>query len=261
MTGNKIFIGLIIILISVSSNVYSADKVYTTEYSFTEDRIAEGGELWINGGATGVEWTNVKTSNGIATGTMNRLPDGVNLYDDSIAVLKGNWGPDQTAEAVVSAVNRTGGGRSGYGENQYQSCDKEVELILRGDITPHSIKLYEVLFSSRIDGTTYHQIGVWYGSKADFAELYGDVGRQYEVYDGDVVKATMIGSKIKVYINNVQVSEATDSTHTTGKPGIGFYSSRGCNGTEHNDDFGFSSYKATALGMKAPDSPSMISIK
>jgi hypothetical protein len=261
MTDKRMFIGLIITLICVTSNAHSADKMHATSFSLIEDRISEGRELWINGGSTGVEWTNVKTSNGNATGTMNRLPDGVNLYDDSVAILKGDWGADQTVEAVVSAVNRTGGGRSGYGENPYDSCDKEVELILRGNITANSIKLYEVLFSSRIDGTTYHQIGVWYGSKADFAELYGDVGRQYEVYDGDVVKATMIGSKIKVYINNVQISEATDTTHTTGKPGIGFYSSKGCNGIEHNDEFGFSSYKATALGMKVPDSPSILSIR
>jgi len=264
MTDKKMFIGLIITLISFSSNGYSADKMYTTNFSLTEDRISQGANLWINGLATGIDWTNVKTSNGNATGTMNRLPDGENLYDDSVAILKGTWQADQTAEATVNAANRTGGGSSGYDGNQYDWCGKEVELLLRGTITAHSIKVYEVLFSSRFGREAYHQIARWNGTRGDFTTIWGDQGTLYQVNDGDTVKATIVGNTITAYINGVQVSTITDTVLTTGNPGVGFYSSKGCTGTAHNDDFGFSSFSATAaekgLG-DMPNAPSKITIK
>jgi hypothetical protein len=261
MIGRKYLFGLVTMFLLYSYNVYAIDKTYSTDFSLTEDRISEGGNLWINGAATGLDWTNVKTSNGNATGTMNRLPDGINLYDDSVAILKGDWGADQTVEAVVYAANRTGSDRSGYDGNEYSSCNKEVELILRGDITANSIKLYEILFSSRIDGTSYHQIVRWNGPRGDFTVLYGDEGWQYEVADGDVITATMIGSTITVYLNDELVSTTTDTTFSSGKPGIGFYSSNGCTGTVHNDDFGFKSFVASAPEARVPQSPSIISVR
>jgi hypothetical protein len=261
MIYRKIFIGFSVFFIFYSTNVIALDKTYSTDFSFTEDRISEGGNLWINGAASGIDWTNVKTSNGNATGTMNRLPDGIPLYDDSVAILKGDWGADQAVEAVIYAANRTGSGRSGYDGNEFDSCTKEVELILRGDITANSIKLYEINFSSRIDGTSYHEIIRWNGPRGDYIELFGDAGWQYEVHDGDVIKATAIGNTITVYLNDVQISSITDTSYPTGKPGIGFYSNAGCTGTAHNDDFGFKSFVASAPGTRVPQSPSFISIK
>lgn len=263
MADKRRFIGLIIALVCVSSNVYSADKIYTTDFSLTEDRISDGGNLWINGAATGVDWTNVKTSNGNATGTMNRLPDGVSLYDDSVAVLKGTWGADQTVEATIHAANRTGGGSSGYDGNEFDYCTKEVELILRGVITANSINLYEVLFSSRIGSPAYHQIARWSGVRGNYYTIFSDEGSLYQVNDGDVVKATMVGNVINAYINDVLVSTVTDTNYSMGSPGVGFYSSKGCTGTAHNDDFGFTSFTATSTGTSAgriPNRPSIISI-
>jgi hypothetical protein len=262
MTDKRRIIGLIITLICVSSNVYSADKIYTTNFSYTEGRISEGGDLWINGAATGVGWSNVKTSNGNATATQYRLPDGIPLYDDSAAVLKGNWGADQTAEAVVYAANQTEGGMSGFGGNEWGDCDKEVELHLRSTITPNNIKLYEILWSSRQDGNAYHEIVRWNGPLGDFTYLATtSEGWGNGVVNGDVVRATITGNTIRTYKNGVLMLTATDNTHTTGNPGIGFYNMRGCTGTTHNDDFGFTSFKATAPGLRIPTSPSIISIR
>ena len=55
--------------------------------------------------------------------------------------------------------------------------------------------------------------------------------------------AKIVGSTITCYINDVQIAQASDSTWTTGQPGIGFF--RRLDGV--NSDLAFSSYKATSL--------------
>ena len=42
------------------------------------------------------------------------------------------------------------------------------------------------------------------------------------VKTGDVVKATIVGNVITAYLNGIAVGTATDSTYTTGNPGMGF---------------------------------------
>jgi hypothetical protein len=227
----------------------SAVGYYTTGFDAAENPISEGG-AWLNGRVNGFDWSDVKTSDGNATGTQNRLPDGVNLYDDSVAVLSGTWGPDQTVEAVVHAANRTGSGASGWDGNAYNDCGHEVELILRGTISAHSMYLYEVNFSSRIDGSGYTEIGKWTGPRGNFAYGYLSqlAGARYQVNDGDVVRASIVGNTISVYLNNEQIVSATDTVDpiARGNPGIGFYTNSGCTGTAHNDDFGFKSMVAVA---------------
>ncbi len=51
----------------------------------------------------------------------------------------------------------------------------------------------------------------------------------------------MNGNRIVVYVNGVQVSQATDGTYATGNPGIGF----GLSGSVAPTDFGFSSFTAS----------------
>jgi hypothetical protein len=239
----------------------SSSLTYSTNFDTAEDPIAEGNpSKWINGQATGVDWTNVKTSDGNATGTQFR--DTNQYYDDSVAILKGNWGPDQTLEATVYSANQNNGGSSGFGGNGNSvgdpNCNKEVELILRGHIAPNSIYLYEVNFSSRIDGTAYAEVGKWGGARGNFP--WGYLSRKVDnttdncdaaggcgVTNGDVVKATISGNTIKVYKNNILINTVTDTVDpiTSGSPGIAMYSSAGCTGTAHNDDFGFTSFTAT----------------
>ena len=62
--------------------------------------------MWANGGVTGLDWMNVRTVPGLAFGTQagNTLPP----YNDSIAVLAGPWGANQTVTATVHAVNQQG---------------------------------------------------------------------------------------------------------------------------------------------------------
>jgi hypothetical protein len=67
-------------------------------------------------------------------------------------------------------------------------------------------------------------------------------GSEYGVKDGDVVRASMIGKILTVYINGAQVIQLSDDKFATGNPGIGYYL-EGATGVI--GDFGFSNFSAT----------------
>ena len=274
MRDIKRFIGLIFFLTCVSSNVYSADKIYTTNFSITEDTLHEGDPAkWRNGNATGVDWTNVKTSGGNATGT--QIWD--DTYNDSVSLLVGDWGPDQSVEVVVHAANQDEWpeGSSGWYGNELRpgGCNHEVELHLRGTMTPHSLRTYEILFSSRINGTAYSYIGRWNGPIGSWATLYESLNNDdMRGADGDVFKATIAGypPTINVYKNGSLLYSVVDTDMSSygpiasGSPGIGFWTDRGCSAGAHNDDYGFKSFTAIATGTslgKIPNNPSKLTIK
>ena len=195
---------------------------YTTNFPLTENPISEGGH-WINGLTNGIDWADVATTPGKAFGTQTGI--GPN-YADSTALLTGSWGPTQTVQAVVyiSAVDST--------------TFEEVELRLRSSLSAHSCTGYEVVFSVK-PGNPYCQIVRWNGPLGDFTLLDG---RSVGVADGDVVKATIVGSTITCYINGAVIFGVTDSTYSSGSPGMGFYLQGGL-GPPFN--YGFSSYTAS----------------
>jgi hypothetical protein len=199
---------------------------YTSNFPSTENPISDSGR-WINGGAQGIDWTDVRTTGGIAVGTM---PGNGYQYADSTAVLKGAWGPDQTAQAVVV----TG--------NQNISAVEEVELRLRTTINPHSITGYEITFRNAAPGG-YVAIVRWNGPLGSFASLASGNNSYHGISNGDVVKASIVGNTITAYVNGVVVSQATDATFTNGSPGIGF-DLDGATGI--NANYGFSSFNATS---------------
>jgi hypothetical protein len=75
-------------------------------------------------------WSNVQTTPGFAFGTES----GSAGYDDTTAVLAGNWNADQMTQAVVYTVD------------QNSSIFEEIELCLRTTITANSITGYEINF-------------------------------------------------------------------------------------------------------------------
>ena len=152
-------------------------------------------------------------------------------YDDSTAILAGAWSANQMAQAQVHTVNQT------------SSVFEEVELRLRTAISAHSITGYEINFRCTSDGTQYVQIVRWNGPLGDFSILDGRVGPG--LHNGDVVKATIVGSTITAYINGTQVVQVTDSTFTSGSPGMGFYIQGGSASQEN--DYGFTSFTASDL--------------
>ena len=202
----------------------SSPHTYTTQFPLTENPISEGGN-WVNGGAVGLNWTNVRTIGGLAIGTES----GSGGYDDSTAVLAGDWNTNQTAQATVHTVN------------QDSDVYEEVELRLRTTIAPHSITGYEINFRCTHDGSQYVQIVRWNGPFGSFT-VVSDTSSTPGLHNGDTVKATIQGSTISVYLNGALVLEGTDSTYTTGSPGIGFFLS---GGTGVNADYGFTSFTAS----------------
>ena len=205
---------------------------YTTTFSRAENPISEGGK-WLNGQTDGRDWTDVRTTPGFAFGTEigGNRPD-PQKYDDSTALLKGNWGPNQTVQATVRSVN----------PNQDGKVWEEVELRLRSSISPHNCTGYEVMFRCTKIPQAYCNIARWEGPLGKFTMLKETRGSEYGVKDGDVVKASMIGKILSVYINGVQKIQLSDDRFASGNPGVGYYL-EGATGLI--GDFGFSSFMAT----------------
>jgi hypothetical protein len=204
----------------------SSTRVYMTNFPLAEDPISENGN-WINGRVVGLDWTNARTTPGLAFGTET----GSGGYDDAVALLTGTWGPDQTVEATVYTVN------------QNDSISEEVELRLRSSLLANRCTGYEVLFSARSSAAASIQIVRWNGPFGDFTVLGSRYGKPHGITTGDVVRATIVGSTITAYINGVQKLKVIDSTYSSGSPGMGFFLRGGTTGV--NRDYGFTSFRAS----------------
>jgi len=139
---------------------------------------------------------------------------------------------NQTAQATVRSVH----------PNQDGKVWEEVELRLRSSISPHNCTGYEIMFRCSKIPKAYCNIARWEGPLGKFTMLKQTEGSEYGVKDGDVVKASMIGRILTVYINGVQMIQLSDDKFASGNPGVGYYL-EGATGVI--GDFGFSSLMAT----------------
>lgn len=231
------------LLTAISVVVIQAAGTYSTSFPLTENTISEGGK-WTTGKSVGLDWADVATSPGLAFGTQT----GSGGYNDSLAILNGTWGPDQSASAVVRSVNQVGG-----------NIFEEVEILLRFSIGAHSARGYEINFRSLNSSESYTQIVRWNGPLGGFTLLDARGGSSYGIRDGDTVKATIVGNTITSYINGVAKLSVTDSTFSSGSPGMGFYL-QGTSGV--NGNYGFKSYTASDGGttVPAPAAPTNVRI-
>jgi hypothetical protein len=204
---------------------------YSTAFPAAETPTTQGG-MWLNGGANGVNWGNVNTSPGLAYGT---TVSGGPPYNDSIAVLTGTWGANQTACGTVYSVNQGGG------------TYEEVEIHLRSTITANIANGYEFNFRLTHDGSQYAQIVRWNGALNSFTSLALVSGPG--ISNGDIVCATANGSTLSSSINGVPVVSATDSTFTGGSPGMGFWMQFGS--SSQLTDYGFTQFSANDNGAVA----------
>ena len=218
-------------------SAHRTSRTYTTKFPRTENPISESSN-WINGKAVGLDWADVQVNPGLAFGDES----GTAGYDDSTALLTGSWGPDQTAEATVHVTNQ-----------QVPPIYEEVELRLRSSISAHKLTGYEINFQASSVSNAYVQIVRWNGPLGSFTYVADRNGPG--LHNGDVVKATIQGSAITVYLNGTQILEGTDSTYTTGTPGMGFYL-QGATGL--NADYGFTKFTASD-GSDAPLAPTNVS--
>lgn len=175
---------------------------YSTSFNTTENPISEGGRWY----RANNPWTNVRTANGIAFGS-NGVTNG---YDDSYALLSGAFGPDQTVEAVVQRDS-----------TQAQGETHEVELLLRFSDDSNNARGYECLFSWA-GGV---QVMRWNGGIGNFTVLNTSQMSYFSrpLATGDVIKASIIGSVISLYINGQLIVQGSDSTFKTGQPGMSFF--------------------------------------
>jgi hypothetical protein len=208
------------------------EKSYSTKFLNAEDPISEDGK-WISGKRAGLDWADVRVIPGFAFGTeiggKRPAPD---KYDDSTALLTGAWGPNQTVEARVHRTIKDT-------DNIYE----EVEIRLRSSLSPHNCTGYEVMFRCSKSPKAYCSVARWDGILGAFMMLKQAQGSRYGVADGDVVKASIRGEVITVWINGVQILQTRDYLFKSGNPGIGFYL-EGATGV--NNQYGFSSFKATS---------------
>ena len=153
---------------------------YSTNFNLTENPISAG--RWINGKAVGLDWNDVQSVPGKAYASA--LATG---YDDDIAVLNTTFAANQYAQGTVYRV-------SGYSPG----VSHEIELLLRFQVTAHNARGYEVLWGQ----TGEVNIVRWNGPLGDYTPLGAVSGPNIgAAVDGDVLRAEIIGSVIKVYKN------------------------------------------------------------
>jgi hypothetical protein len=226
----KVYIASLLILLpalTFFSSVVAIAGTYTTTFTSIENPISENAS-WIGGKTTGLAWADFQSTPGLAFGKQPGNSPG--LYDDAIALLTGTWGPTQTVQATVKTVN------------QNDSIFEELEIRLRSTITAHSSTGYECLFSARSSVNAYVQIVRWNGPFASFTLIDARGGTTDALNNGDTIKCTISGSTITAYINGIQKLQVTDSTYSSGNPGIGAYLQ---NATGVNGDYGFTSFTAS----------------
>jgi len=225
------------------NDIAGGSRSYATTFPRAEAKLSEGG-IWTNAGVAGADlWGDIQTTPGLAFGVSEPTK-----YGDPTAILKGDWGADQVAQATVRVVD--------YARFKNASCH-EVEVRLRSAIDPasHLITGYEV-YGSLMANNPYLHIASWGGPNGVWVNMESQ-SPKIHLKDGDVLKGTVTGTNpvvITMYINQVLVLQVEDrgaytfsdgkqyGPWTSGAPGIGFY--------DDVDDewsaFGISSFSASA---------------
>ncbi len=207
-------------------------QTFTARFDGTEDPLSEGGR-WTN---SGVDWTRIRKISGLACGTQTGTNRGIYRFDDSYAHLSG-FPPDQEAWGEVSIAKPNA------------SCTQELEILLRWTSSAHRTTGYECFARCLTSDSSYVQIVRWDGPLGKFTYLADMRGTNYGLKQGDILKASVIGNVITVYINGIQKARAIDDTFKTGSPGIGeFLACESGRGVGSNPDFGFASFTARAIG-------------
>lgn len=217
-------------LIRTQSIVDISGTYSTTFAGGDENPLSEGGR-WINGAQVGLDWGNFRNLGHKAVGTL-----AIDFHDNT-SILTGNWPNNQYGQGTVWRGSPAGGD------------SPEVEVRLRTVLTPHVCSGYEIGFSLQTGSSAYLIIVRWNGPVSSFDYLLRNTGSQYQVNNGDVVRAEIQGNIISAFRNgsllaSVDITSIGGTVYTTGAPGIGHNIATG--GTDF-DQFGFTSFSAGAL--------------
>jgi hypothetical protein len=208
--------------VTTACTTTSGSGSYSTEFSLTENPISEGGK-----------WTNtisktfnapVSTQGGHAFGLTSTG------YNDSIAMLTGTYGRDQT----ITATAYRGSGASG---------PAEIELHLRMSMNAatQEIYSYEVDFLPSLAAVALVK---WHGTQGTFTKIAE--APLDGVADGDVFTASAIGpaqnTVFTITKNGKTLLTYTDTAaFATGNPGIGF----DAGSPSYGANLGWTNYKVT----------------
>jgi len=182
---------------------------YSTTFPTTENPLSEGG-IWVEGGTTGLLWTNWNvTGASVVTGTQG----GSGGFDDSLAHLATWTSKNQHVKGVIFL----NGGRP--------AGNFEIEILLRFAITANDARGYEILVS--VENDYAPQLSRWSGAFNTFttvpADIPPDVTTVTTPADGNTFEAYIFGSHIIAAWNGTLIARWTDTTYSTGKPGLGTY--------------------------------------
>jgi hypothetical protein len=222
---------ILALLASAGFSMIGFSQTYSTGFEGIEGVLSESGR-WTN---NGVDWTTIRKKDSMAYGTQSGTNTGIYKFNDSFAHLSG-FPPNQEAwgQARIARPN--------------PSCIQEIEILLRFTSSPHRATGYECFARCLTSRSSYVQIVRWDGPLGKFTYLADRRGTNYGLNNGDILKASVIGNVITVYINGVEKARATDDTFKAGNPGIGEYlACETGQGIGSNFDFGFSSFTARSL--------------
>jgi hypothetical protein len=228
---------VIIALIALAgSSAGGFAQTYSTRFDGIENPLSEGG-TWTN---NGIDWTHIRKLGGMACGTQTGTNSGIYKFDDSYGRLSG-FPPDQEAWGEARIVEPD------------ESCHQELEILLRWTSAPHRTTGYECFARCVSSASSYLQVVRWDGPLGRFTYLADKRGTNYGLKNGDILKASVVGNVITVYVNGVEKARVTDNTFPTGDPGIGeFLFCDNGHGVGSNTNFGFASFAARGLGGGTP---------
>lgn len=169
-------------------------------------------------------WTDVAVTNGVIHGT-NGPAD---AYDDSYALIAGDWGNDYEIDATVK--------RSAalvIGDNTSHEIELNVGLVQ----TATTIVLTEVLFAHY--GAV--QIFGWGpGAMSDTSRFTGELGggQSGPILDGSKLRVVKVGKTVTAFVAPpggiyAQIAQASNIQFDTGNPGIGFFTRPGGNSANY----------------------------
>lgn len=190
----------------LSSPVAQVSSFFTT-FAGTENPVSEGGK-WLGGLTDGLDWNDFQSASGRAYAA--RAGGGVN-FDDSVLILKPSAFVAAPAQSVEITIYRA----PNYNPDPLAH---EIGIFLRGDISAHSMRAYEVYLNSQGN----FGIVVWFGPVNSFDYLSVTGPTPGVPVNGDKLRAQIVGNVITVYMNSVLVATATDSGNhwPTGQPGL-----------------------------------------
>jgi hypothetical protein len=210
----------------VSFLAVRAAHAFSTTFPDTENPLSQG-SIWTHGGATGLEWQNIRAtggSPGTCYGVGAATESGV---EDCIAAIQGRFNTQR--HFAQFTVHKPGG--------YTPPSSHEIELHVGCTIGANSIFTYEMLFP--YDGSFLSVR--WNGTYASFTYQFtgldtvsGDPANLASLVDGDVVRAefdSTSGSPVITLKRNGSTSLVITDTAagkiTSGSPGLAFFARSG----------------------------------